>query len=55
MEELNLQGLNFSDIMRYSEFSLNEAKRRGKNRAYVLEKQDYEKFIYKKSLIQAAA
>ena len=35
-------GFNFSDIMRYSEFSLNEAKRRGKNRAYVLEKQDYE-------------
>lgn len=30
-------GFNFSDIMRYSEFSLNEAKRRGKNRAYVLE------------------
>lgn len=45
-------GFNFSDIMRYSEFSLNEAKRRGKNRAYVLEKQDYEKFIYKKSLIK---
>lgn len=45
-------GYNFSDIMRYSEFSLNEAKRRGRNRAYVLEIQDYERFMRKKSLIK---
>lgn len=44
------EGDNFSDIMRFSEFSLNEAKRRGRNRAYVFEEQDYDKFMRRKHL-----
>ena len=43
---------SYSDIMRFSEFSLNEAKRRGKNRSYVFSGEDYEKFIRKKRITQ---
>lgn len=42
----------FSDIMRFSEFSLNEAKRNGKNNSYVFAQEDYDKFLRKKKLTQ---
>lgn len=42
----------FADIMKLSEFSLNEAKRRGKNCCYVFESNDYDKFLRKRHLTQ---
>ena len=36
--------------MRYSEFSLNEAKRRGKNRYYVFNEDDFERFMRRKRI-----
>jgi len=38
--------------MRYSEFSLNEAKRRGKNRYYVFNEDDFERFMRRKRIIR---
>lgn len=42
----------FSDIMRLSEFALNEAKRQGRNKMYTFHVDDYEKFIRKNQLTQ---
>ena len=43
---------SFSDVMKLSEFSLNEAKRQGKNRYYLFTEADYEKFLTRKKLTQ---
>lgn len=45
-----INNCNYSDIMKLSEFSLSEAKRRGKNRCYMFDSEDYEKFLRKKHL-----
>lgn len=46
-----LKDASFSDIMKLSEFALNEAKRKGKNRSYFFDEQDYEDALRKKNLI----
>lgn len=43
---------SFSDIMKLSEFSLNEAKRQGRNRSYMFSEEDYEDFLRKKRLVR---
>lgn len=43
---------SFADSMKYSEFSLNEAKRRGKNCYYIFKLDDYNKFLRKRKLSQ---
>ncbi len=43
---------SWSDIMKYSEFALNEAKRLGKNRCYVFNPDDYATFMRRKRLTQ---
>lgn len=47
-----INNYNYSDIMKLSEFSLSEAKRRGKNRCYMFSSEDYNKFLRKKHLTQ---
>ena len=47
-----MKGRTFSDVMKLSEFSLNEAKRAGKNRAYIFEQADYDKFLRRKRITQ---
>ncbi len=42
---------SFSTIMKLSEFSLNEAKRKGKNRSYVFDEKVYQDFLGKKRLV----
>lgn len=42
----------FSDKMKLSEFSLNEAKRRGKNCCYCFSQEDYDKFLRRRHLTQ---
>lgn len=44
--------ISFSDAMKFSEFSLNEAKRRGKNCCYIFCPEDYDKFLRKRKLSQ---
>lgn len=46
----DIKETSYSDIMKISEFALNEAKRQGKNRYYTFEQEDYERFLKKKSL-----
>lgn len=46
------EDLSFSTIMKLSEFALNEAKNRGKNRFYIFDWEDYERFLRKKDLAQ---
>lgn len=41
---------SFSNIMKLSEFALNEAKRQGKNRYYTFAQEDYSQFIRKQNL-----
>lgn len=42
----------YSDLMKLSEFALNEAKRQGKNRFYVFSEQDYAQFLKRRRLTQ---
>ena len=42
----------YSNIMKLSEFALNEAKERGKNRYYLYVKDDYKEFLKKKELLK---
>ena len=42
----------FSDIMKFSEFSLNKAKRGGKNRCWVFDYEEYAKFLRSRRIIQ---
>lgn len=41
----------YQNIMKLSEFALNEAKNTGKNKCYVYNSEDYKKFLHKKDLI----
>lgn len=43
---------SFMDVMRLGEFSLNEAKRNGRNCCYVFEPADYDKFLRRRHLTQ---
>jgi diguanylate cyclase (GGDEF)-like protein len=43
---------SFSEAMKYSEFALNEAKRQGKNRCFVFNDIDYEKFLKRRRIMQ---
>lgn len=47
-----LGSCSFSDAMKFSEFSLNEAKRHGKNCCYIFCREDYDKFLRKRTLSQ---
>lgn len=49
----DLDELDYSGIMRYTEFALNEAKRQGKNRSYIFKLDDYKKTIRKKEMLYA--
>lgn len=42
---------NYDNLMKLSEFALNEAKNRGKNKCYIYQKTDYKAFQRKKELI----
>lgn len=41
----------YNNIMKYAEFSLNEAKNRGKNNYYIFDPADYNSFQHKKKLV----
>lgn len=43
---------SFSDAMKFSEFSLSEAKRHGKNCCYIFCHEDYDRFLRKRKLSQ---
>lgn len=43
---------SFADTMKFSAFSLNEAKRHGKNCCYIFRSEDYDKFLRKRRLSQ---
>lgn len=42
---------NYFNIMKWSEFSLSQAKSGGKNKAYVYEEKDYKAFLHQRKLI----
>lgn len=44
---------SYVNLMKLSEFSLNEAKRNGKNRSYVFQPEDYAAYMHRKKLIRA--
>lgn len=48
----NIDECSYSNIMKLSEFALNEAKRQGKNRCYQFQTEDYENFLKKKKITQ---
>ena len=50
--ELNVDSsYDYATLMKFAEFSLNEAKKRGKNTDYFFDHADYESFLRKKSLL----
>ncbi len=52
LESSDLEDFSFLDIMKLSEYSLNEAKRRGKNQCYAFLSADYEQFLRRRQLRQ---
>lgn len=50
LESNQTTDLSLSDIMKLSEFSLNEAKRRGRNQCYHFHNSDYDAFLKQKEL-----
>lgn len=48
----NVERFTYANLMRLTEFALNEAKRQGKNRSYTFDPQDYERFMRKTQLTQ---
>jgi diguanylate cyclase (GGDEF) domain len=46
-----IQDFSYSNIMKLTEFALNEAKQQGKNRIYVFDQSDYDQFLKKNQLI----
>lgn len=46
----SLEKFTYSNIMKISEFALNEARREGKNRCYLFEKKDYAAFLRRRGL-----
>lgn len=44
---------NLANYLKYSDFALNEAKRRGKNRSYVFEQETYDKFLRRRNISKA--
>lgn len=47
-----LSSPSYNDLMKWTEFSLNEAKNGGKNKAYVYNEEDYKAFLHHRNLIQ---
>lgn len=50
--DLQFPDNSYSNVMKLTEFSLNEAKRQGKNQYYVFNQDDYDAYIRKKDLIR---
>ena len=52
LECKHIANCSYSNIMKITEFSLNEAKRQGKNRSYYFQSSDYDTYLRKKKLTQ---
>lgn len=52
LDNNSIEDFSFSDIMKLSEYSLNEAKRRGKNQCYSFVQEDYENYLKRRHLRQ---
>lgn len=51
LEFSSMENSDYSDVMKWTEFALNEAKESGKNKAYVFNAEDYEAFLHQRRLI----
>lgn len=49
----NIQGMDYPEFIKLSEFALSQAKKHGKNQVYFFTIDDYEAFIHKKSVLSA--
>ena len=47
----SIKNMDYSQIMKFTQFALREAKKRGKNQAYVYDSLDYEKFLRTKKIL----
>lgn len=47
-----LENQTYYNIMKLSEFALNEAKNNGRNRCYTFDKKDYKEFLYQRELLK---
>ena len=47
-----VQNQSYDNLMKLSEFALNIAKSRGKNRCYIYDNEEYENFLHKKRLLR---
>ena len=47
-----LRIFNIQRVMKLTDFSLNEAKKRGRNRCYIFDEKDYSRFIRKGEITQ---
>ncbi len=52
LEFTSVDDKSYTNLMKLSEFSLNEAKARGRNQYYIYQRADYDTFLRKRRLIQ---
>lgn len=48
----SIESQTYYNLMKWSEFALNEAKNRGKNKCYLYDEKDYEAFLKKRKLVR---
>lgn len=47
----DIENPNYSNVIKYSEFALAQAKNQGRNQAYIFDKEDFEKFLRKRKIL----
>ena len=47
----SIKNMDYSKVMKFTQFALREAKKRGKNQAYVYDSTDYDKFLRTKKIL----
>ena len=52
LSNADCRNYGFNGIMKFSEFAMNQAKRDGKNRSYIFNQENYEKFLRRRRLTQ---
>lgn len=50
--DIEILDCSYGNVMKLTEFSLNEAKRKGKNQCYIFQQKDYDAYLRRKELIR---
>lgn len=51
IEYSSIEDVSYANVMKFTEFALDEAKRQGRNSCYLFQQEDYEKFLKRRELV----